>query len=120
MDTPVLIVGGGPAGLTLAIDLGQRGIRCTVIDKLERHGPHPKLERANARTMEIFRRLGIADRVRAAGLPAHIPMDVFIVLDMARPPVLRLPYGSVQQLKAEVAARNDGMLPLETYKLISK
>ena len=120
MDTPVLIVGGGPAGLTLAIDLGQRGIRCTVIDKLERHGPHPKLERANARTMEIFRRLGIADRVRAAGLPAHIPMDVFIVLDMARPPVLRLPYGSVQQLKAEVAARNDGMLPLEPYQLISQ
>ena len=119
-DPEVLIVGGGPAGLTLAIDLGQRGVRCTVIDKLEHHGPHPKLERANARTMEIFRRLGIADRVRAAGLPPHIPMDVFIVLDMARPPILQLPYGSVSQLKAEVAAHNDGTRPLEPYQLISQ
>jgi len=120
LDTQVLIVGGGPAGLTLAIDLGQRGIRCMVIDRLEKHGIHPKLERANARTMEIFRRLGIADRIRAAGLPGDVPMDVFIVLDMARPPVLRLPYGSVNALKAESAAHNDGTHALEPYQLISQ
>ncbi len=120
MKTQVLIVGGGPAGLTLAIDLGQRGVQCVLIEKLEKHGIHPKLERANARTMEIFRRLGIAERIRAAGFPADCPMDVFIVIDMNRPPVLHLPYGSVKVLKEDIAAHNDGTRPLEPYQLISQ
>jgi len=57
MDTQVLIVGGGPVGLTLAIDLGRRGVRCTLIEQKEAPQFLPKMERCNARTMEIFRRM---------------------------------------------------------------
>ena len=79
MDTDVLIVGAGPVGLTLAVDLGRRGVRCTLIE--QKNAPHmwPKMERCNARSMEIYRRLGLAEKIRAAGLPAWVPMDVFIV-----------------------------------------
>ena len=120
MDTQVLVVGAGPVGLTLTIALGQRGIRCTLIE--QKHAPQflPKMERCNARTMEIYRRMGIAAQVRAAGLPADCPMDVFIVTSLVDPPLLHLPYPSVTQAKAATAAKNDGTLPLEPSQLISQ
>jgi len=70
--------------------------------------------------MEIYRRMGIVDQVRAAGLPAHCPMDVFIVLSLAEPPLLHLPYPSVAEAKAQIAACDDASLPLEPYQLISQ
>ena len=71
MDTEVLIVGAGPVGLTLAVDLGRRGVRCTLIEQKSAPQRLPKMERCNARTMEIYRRMGLAERFRAAGLPAQ-------------------------------------------------
>jgi 2-polyprenyl-6-methoxyphenol hydroxylase-like FAD-dependent oxidoreductase len=119
-DTEVLIVGGGPTGLTLAVDLGQRGIRCMLIEQKDSPQLLPKMERCNARSMEIYRRMGLAEQIRAAGLPAHCSMDVFIVTSLVDPPLLRLPYPSVAEAKAQIAARNDGTLPLEPYQLISQ
>src|SRR6266849_1872379 len=101
MHTQALIVGGGPVGLTLAIDLGRRGVRCTLIEQKEAPQFLPKMERCNARTMEIFRRMGIVDKVRAAGLRDDVPMDVFIILSLAEPPLLHLPYPSVKRAIAE-------------------
>jgi 2-polyprenyl-6-methoxyphenol hydroxylase-like FAD-dependent oxidoreductase len=76
ISTDVLIVGGGPSGLMLAIELGCRGIACVVIE--EDLGP-PQLPKANAtsaRTMEHYRRRGFADQIRALGLPAGHAQDV--------------------------------------------
>jgi 2-polyprenyl-6-methoxyphenol hydroxylase-like FAD-dependent oxidoreductase len=120
MDTQVLIVGAGPVGLTLAVDLGRRGVRCTIVEQKPAPAKLPKMERCNARTMEIYRRMGIVDQVRAAGLPAHCPMDVFIVTSLIEPPLLHLPYPSVAEARAQIAAKNDGTLPLEPYQLISQ
>src|ERR1700712_3620707 len=73
----VLIVGAGPVGLTLAIDLAWRGIDVTIVETRARAGlPEPKCNRVAARTMEIFRRLGLAQKVREAGLPADYPHDI--------------------------------------------
>src|SRR5262249_54273967 len=77
-------------------------------------------ERINARTMEIYRRMGLADRIRAAGLRSDCPMDVYIVLAMDQPPLLHLPYPSVDQAKAQIRATNDGTAPLEPYQLMSQ
>src|SRR2546421_9594483 len=108
MHTQALIVGGGPVGLTLALDLGKRGVRCVLIEQKEAPQFLPKMERCNARSMEIFRRLGLAEKIRAAGLPAHVPMDVFVILAMNEPPLLRQPYPSVDEARAAIRSRNDG------------
>ena len=120
MDTQVLIVGAGPVGLTLAIDLGRRGVRCILIEQKEAPQFLPKMERCNARTMEIYRRMGLAQKIRDAGFPRDVPMDVFIVLSLVDPPLLHLKYPSVAEAQAEIAASTDGAMPLEPYQLISQ
>jgi len=120
MDSDVLIVGAGPTGLTLAVDLGRRGVRCTLIEQKERPAFLPKMERINARSMEIYRRMGLAQKIRAAGLRPDCPMDVYIILSLTEPPLLHLPYPSVEQARANARASNDGTLPLEPYQLISQ
>jgi 2-polyprenyl-6-methoxyphenol hydroxylase-like FAD-dependent oxidoreductase len=120
MHTQVLIAGAGPTGLTLAVDLGQRGVRCILIEQKEAPQFLPKMERCNARTMEIYRRMGLAQKIRAAGLPRDCPMDVFIVLSLVEPPLLHEAHPSVAQLQERIAATNDGTMPLEPYQLISQ
>jgi 2-polyprenyl-6-methoxyphenol hydroxylase-like FAD-dependent oxidoreductase len=120
LDTQVLVVGAGPTGLTLAVALGQKGVRCTLIEQKEAPQFLPKMERCNARTMEIYRRMGIVETVRAKGLPAHCPMDVMIVFSLLEPPLVHHPYPSVAGARAEIAACRDGTLPLEPYQLISQ
>jgi 2-polyprenyl-6-methoxyphenol hydroxylase-like FAD-dependent oxidoreductase len=76
-ESDVLIVGAGPVGLTLAIDLAWRGIDVTVVEtRAPAELPEPKCNHVAARTMEIFRRLGLAEKVRNAGLPADYPHDI--------------------------------------------
>ena len=75
--TRVLIVGGGPVGTTLAMDLAWRGIDVVVAEQRHRHEPPSvKCNHVAARTMEIFRRLGVAQRVRDAGLPHDHANDI--------------------------------------------
>jgi 2-polyprenyl-6-methoxyphenol hydroxylase-like FAD-dependent oxidoreductase len=120
VDPEVVVAGAGPVGLTLAIALGQRGVRCLVVDRASGPGTLPKMERCNARTMELFRRLGIADRVRSAGLGTDVPMDVFIMTRLVDEPILRLAYPSPDVHRERIAAVSDGSEPLEPYQLISQ
>ncbi|MDE2007183.1 MAG: FAD-dependent monooxygenase [Rhodospirillales bacterium] len=75
---PVLIVGGGPVGLSLAMDLARRGVRVVVAEARARGvPPSVKCNHVAARTMEAFRALGIARAIREApGLPEDYPNDV--------------------------------------------
>lgn len=75
--TPVLIVGAGPVGLTLALDLAWRDVDVTVVEtRYAGELPSVKCNHVSARSMEVFRRLGISDSIRDAGLPAGYPHDV--------------------------------------------
>jgi 2-polyprenyl-6-methoxyphenol hydroxylase-like FAD-dependent oxidoreductase len=76
LHVQVLIVGGGPVGLGLAADLGLRGIKCLVVEQGDGSIAHPRANAENARTMEFFRRLGVADKVREAGTPEDFPHTV--------------------------------------------
>ncbi|PZQ78245.1 MAG: hypothetical protein DI563_00870 [Variovorax paradoxus] len=74
--TDVLIAGGGPCGLMLAIELGRRGVRCLMVDAKPSTAFNPQANATQARTMEHFRRLGFADEVRGLGLPPDHPTDI--------------------------------------------
>lgn len=76
-DADVIIIGGGPVGLTAALDLNERGVRSILIEA-HRYldAPNVKCNHVAARTMERFRQLGVAETVRNAGLPAEYPHDV--------------------------------------------
>lgn len=65
-DRQVVIVGGGPVGMGLAIELGQRGIRCTVVERYEQPQPIPKGQNLTQRTMEHFHFWGAEPALRAA------------------------------------------------------
>ena len=76
IQTQVLVVGAGPVGLTTAMDLASRGID-VVVAEIRKAGepPNVKCNHVSARSMEVFRRLGIVRRVRDSGLPADFPND---------------------------------------------
>lgn len=72
-ETYALIIGGGPVGLAAAIELAARGVPMMLVTEKTDTAQHPKCNNTNARSMEHFRRLGIADEIRAAQLPADLP-----------------------------------------------
>src|SRR3954463_5150374 len=76
MRTQVLVVGAGPVGLTAAMDMASRGID-VVVAEIRHAGDPPsvKCNHVSARSMEIFRRLAVAAKLRDAGLPADFPND---------------------------------------------
>ncbi len=75
-EIPVLIAGGGPVGTTLAMDLAWRETPCMVVEQRRDQPPNPRCNTTNARSMEFFRRFGIADEIRRSGLPQTHPTDV--------------------------------------------
>jgi 2-polyprenyl-6-methoxyphenol hydroxylase-like FAD-dependent oxidoreductase len=74
--TEVLIVGAGPVGAALAGDLGQRGVRCTVVEATDGTVRDPRLHAVNIRTMELARRWGLVDALRNCGWPTDHLQDV--------------------------------------------
>ena len=75
--TSVLIVGAGPVGMTLALDLAWRGIDCIVVEQRSAdEKPKPRANHVSARAMETYRRLGLANDIRKVGLPDDYPTDV--------------------------------------------
>jgi putative polyketide hydroxylase len=68
-DVPVLIVGGGPVGLTASILLSQAGVRSLLVERHPGTAIHPKARGINARSMEMYRQCGVEAAIRKAGLP---------------------------------------------------
>ena len=72
----VLVIGAGPVGLSVAMDLGRRGVEVLVAEmRAAGEPPSVKCNHVSARTMEIFRERGVAGKVRDSGLPADYPND---------------------------------------------
>jgi 2-polyprenyl-6-methoxyphenol hydroxylase-like FAD-dependent oxidoreductase len=81
--TDVLIVGAGPVGLALAIDLGSRSIPCIVVEQHDRVGLNPRAKLTNVRSRELLRRWGVADALRRASpLPPDYPSDIVFATRM--------------------------------------
>ena len=119
-DYDVIVAGAGPVGLSLTIDLGRRGVNCMILERDPSTAPWPKMDRSNQRTMEIYRRMGIVDRVRALGYPADNPMDVILAWKAAGPLIAVQKYPSVAERREMIAESTDGSWPLEPYQLVAQ
>lgn len=107
-DTDVLIIGGGPVGLLAAMNLDAHGVRSIVVESDEfARAPDVKCNHVSARTMEAFRRLGIADRVRDAGMPADHPQDVVFRTSVLGRELARIPIPSRNGRRDPAAAGPD-------------
>lgn len=92
LATSVLIVGAGPVGLTLALDLAFRGIDVTVAEvRAAGEPPNVKCNHVSARSMEVFRRLGVASALRNAGLPEDYANDVSYRTSTVGAEITRIP-----------------------------
>ena len=100
--TPVAIVGGGPVGLMLAMFLDFHGVACTVFNTETTVRPHPKGSTQNSRTMEHYRRLGFAQRIRELGLPPDHPTDVAYFTRFSGWELARLPMPSETEKRRRV------------------
>ncbi|MCS7476783.1 FAD-dependent monooxygenase [Umezawaea endophytica] len=93
-DVGVLVVGAGPTGLTLGLDLARRGVPCRIVEATTERAANPRCNTTSARSMEIFRRLGVADDVREAGLPRDHPTSIQYRTTLRGPEIHRIPLPS--------------------------
>lgn len=102
--TEILIVGGGPVGLMTALELARFGVRTILINDGAETALHPKANAINARSMEHFRRHGIAPALRAAALPPDHPTDVCYLTRLNGRELARLRMPSSADAVAEAKA----------------
>src|SRR6185312_9122762 len=100
---PIAIIGGGPVGMVLAMNLAAFGVRSTLINTEPNSRWHPKGNTHNSRTMEHYRRLGISKKLRQVGLPADHPTDVAYFTTLNGWEMARHPLPSEQEKQALVA-----------------
>jgi putative polyketide hydroxylase len=106
-DAPVLIVGGGPVGLTASILLSQAGVRSLLIERHPGTAVHPKARGINARTMEMYRQLGVEAAIREAGLPPERAGFIVWARSLAGEEIeRRVPWRSGPQSAAVSPVRN--------------
>ena len=101
-QTEVLIAGAGPFGLMLACELGRRGVDCLLIDPKTKIAEAAQDNATQARTMEHFRRLGIAAEIRALGLPPDHPTDIGYFTRFAGYELARLPLPTAREAAENV------------------
>ena len=117
---PVLVAGGGPVGMTVALFLAHYGVPTILVERNPSTTRHPKMDLTNGRTMELFRRIGIVDKLRDVGVPRDNPFDISWITSFAGHELHRFRYPSSNQA-AEIAARvNDGSFTSEAPLRVSQ
>jgi 2-polyprenyl-6-methoxyphenol hydroxylase-like FAD-dependent oxidoreductase len=119
LRTQVLVVGAGPVGAILALELAYHNVPCTVVERAVTPPRHPGLDLLTGRSMELLRRLGLADLVREHGVHPDAPTDFEWRQGLDQPPVLVSQSPSVNQLRGRYADVNDGSAPVEPHQRVS-
>ncbi|MFM8548439.1 MAG: FAD-dependent monooxygenase, partial [Betaproteobacteria bacterium] len=92
----MLIAGGGPVGLAMAIELGWRGIGCVLVDEGDGELLHPRTGLIAIRTMEMLRRYGLAQRLRACGFPDDYALSMVFCTSLNGSLLARAPFPSMR------------------------
>lgn len=119
-ETPVLIVGGGPVGMTVANDLARRGIRSILVERNPTTTSHPKMDITNGRSMELFRRAGLIDALRAVAVAEDHCFDVSWITSLSGFELHRFVYPSVTEHRRQILEQNDGSQPREPSMRVSQ
>src|SRR5689334_8120908 len=98
-ECQVIIIGGGPCGLMLAIELGRRGVTAVLVDQKPGTAFNPQANATQARTMEHYRRLGFAEEVRSLGMPEDFPTDIAYFTRFAQYELARFRLPSAREAK---------------------
>lgn len=118
--TSVLVVGAGPVGLTLALELDHHGVDVVVVERNPTSTQHPKMDITNGRSMELYRRLGVAEELRKVAIPDDHPMKVTWATKAAGWELASFDYPTVAEQYDAIRDRNDGRLPLEPSMRVSQ
>jgi len=116
----ILIAGAGPVGMTLAYELARRDISTMLVERNATTTSHPKMDITNARSMELFRRLGLAEELRKVGVPETNNFDVSWITTLCGHELHRFHYPSVAEWRVLIRERNDGSMPCEPPMRVSQ
>ena len=117
MDASVIIVGAGPVGLSLAVNLGRAGIKTILLEQNPEPQFYPRWSVVTPVQWKCFG-IGLSKKIRDAGLRADCSMDVFIVEDLTKPPLLEEKHPSIEEFQEKIRNCNDLSMALEPYQLI--
>jgi 2-polyprenyl-6-methoxyphenol hydroxylase-like FAD-dependent oxidoreductase len=115
-DSPVLVVGAGPVGAVLALELARLGIQTVLVERTTAPSAHPKMDYLNARSMQLLSRLDLTAQIRARGVPPEYPFNFIWSRDFDEPPIDTWIYASVDELADKIAHSEDGTLPAEPHQ----
>ncbi|MET0424812.1 MAG: FAD-dependent monooxygenase, partial [Actinoplanes sp.] len=119
LRTPVLVVGAGVAGSVLALELAHHGVPSMVVERASRPPRHPELNLVTGRGMELLRRLGLAARIRSAGVDQDRATAVAWSRSFGEPPLLITPVPSSNEMRRRHATSTDGSQPVEPYLMLT-
>lgn len=116
--TPVLVVGAGPVGCVLALELAAHGIPSILLERSLTPSRHPKMDYVNGRSMELLRRLDLSGDLRAGGVSPEHSFNFIWASSFNEPPITVWPYASVDEARQRIAETNDGSMPTEPYQRV--
>lgn len=108
----VLVVGAGPVGLSVGLELAHQGVDFLVVDQGDGAVTHPKVGSVGPRSMEFFRRWGIASQVRTAGWPDDHPLDGAWVTAVGGHEIHRVSMGTMaDEPQSDVSPERESICP---------
>ncbi|MFD0847282.1 FAD-dependent monooxygenase [Sphingosinicella xenopeptidilytica] len=120
VEIPVMIAGGGPVGMTLALELARHGVRSILVERNTHTTRHPKMDLTNGRSMELYRRLGLSDRLRAVGVPEENPWPIIWCTAPNGEELARFDYPCAAEQRNATALLNNGSGTAEPGMRISQ